>query len=168
MMREENKMAKKKGDRVIEFTEEGVIFTIPESLDHVFIKRLPTPDESPQNGEDGFEAREVVFNFKPFTDKDEINKEKEDPDPYITMQVYFTDDTLKKVSGDFSTLQLGYYDGTKWKVYKKAIKDKNGNIIDKKDNFKKQKYEKKKKDKWTGHGSVELRDLPDPLIGWGP
>jgi len=155
-------MAKKPtGNRKVEFTAEGVSFTFPSRLPVVgVIKLKPT---SPR-GEGDFKPKRHIINVLLYdeTTKEELTDFGVDG---FDLKVEFTARDLAAQGSDerraLDKLDLGYYDETKGDYRWVSCRAQHG-------------YKEvptlypKPKGIWVGYAVVNIKEWPDPAMGWGP
>lgn len=145
----------RKGNRIIEFEEEGVVFTFPPDLDYVFVKRLEIEE---REGDGEFNPNRYVLNVLMFT-KEEIDEDILKFRQKLKLLVKFKQTDLDYVTGldrDLEYPVLGIFDGERWHK-----------LVSTQDKVYFEKYPKPVND-WLGYAKVELDAWEDPLISWGP
>lgn len=141
------------GNRIIEFKEEGVIFTFSPDLDHVFVERL---DIERIKGDGSYNPNRYVLQVLMFT-KEEIDTDIREFCKKFKLLVKFTEEDISNAQNTDENLVfpvLGIFDGKKWHTPE-------GEKIN---------YEKYPSpvNRWVGFAELELDRWDDPLMGWGP
>lgn len=150
-----NVTSNRKGDRVVDFDEEGVTFIFPPELDDIFVLRKDLY-KPPTKG--GFEAKRPIINVKLFR----IQNGK--ALPITTFKPSFQIEIHYKESDDKDGKECAFWIESTETWVKFTEKD-HGFIPEKYDP---KKHKKKIKDKYKGIGVVSISEWPDPVMGWGP